>query len=170
MSHTVKLKVELRNKTALGYSVVELKGSVLGEGTHRLYQGNESGFGFTLPAWTYPLVLKTTGELLFDDFGGHWGNRSDIDRLMEHYTLHAAKFAADAQGWMSERTGAGLIIFHPNGGTLTIGTGGVIDAQNFVGSSCATATEAIEAALGTRKEQSLKNDFFVERARIDLQE
>ncbi len=170
MSHTVKLKIELRNKTALGQSVVELKGIVLDEGTHRLYQGNENGFGFTLPAWIYPLVLKTSGELLFDDFGGHWGCRADIDTLKERYTLHVAKAAADAQGWMSERTGTGLVIFHPDGGTLSIGTGGVIDAENFVGSSCATATEALEAALGTRKEQSLKNDFFAERARIDLRE
>lgn len=170
MSHTVKIRVEVKNKTALAEAVVEQKGTVLGEGTHRLYQASEQGFGFTLPAWTYPIVLKTSGEMAYDDYNGSWGNVVDIAALLEKYALKVVKIAADAQGWMSEPMGNSLVIYHPSGGTLTVGAGGVVDAQNFLGSSCTGATEAIEAALGTRQEQSLKSEFFAERAHIVTRE
>lgn len=166
MSHTISIRIEVKDKNALGVSVVELNGVVLGEGTHSLFQGKEVGYGFTLPAWTFPLVLKESGELAYDDFGGHWGDKADLGRLMELYAVHAAKAAAEAQGWMSERRGATLIIHHPAGGTLTIGSNGQVDAEGFVGSSCTKATETIEAALGSRQEENLKSEFFAERVHI----
>ncbi len=49
MSHTVKVKIELKNRQALEQGVLDLGGAALGEGVHRLYAGLEEGFGFTLP-------------------------------------------------------------------------------------------------------------------------
>lgn len=131
MSHTVKVKVQLRNKTALGISVVELQGTVLGDGTHNLYQGQEIGYGFTLPRWSFPLVLKESGELAYDDYHGIWGNPADIDVLTQRYSIQVAKAAADAQGWMTERVGGSLLIFHPDGGTLTISAGSPLAQAAF---------------------------------------
>jgi hypothetical protein len=166
MSHTVKVKVELKDKSLLGTAVVEMQGTVLGEGTHRLYQGNETGFGFTLPKWSFPLVLKDNHELAFDDYNGSWGDRADVEHLTQRYAIHAAKQAAEAQGWLTERVDGGLIIYHPDGGTLTVKPDGSVDAANFIGSACSDATAAIESALGTRQEEQLKDSFFAERAHI----
>lgn len=166
MSHTVKVKVQLRNKIALGSSVVELQGNVLGDGTHRLYQGAEVGFGFTLPKWHFPLVLKEGGELAYDDYNGVWGNPADITRLTELYALIVAKQAAAAQGWLTEMTGDRLLVFHPTGGVLTVLKNGTVDADNFIGTGCTGATATLEAAMGVRKEEQLKDEYFVERARV----
>ena len=65
MSHTVKVRVELRDRDSLARAVVALGGEVLGQGTHRLFAGPEEGFGFKLKDWHYPLVLKENGELAY---------------------------------------------------------------------------------------------------------
>lgn len=166
MSHTVKVRVALRDKNALGITITKMHGSVLGEGTHQLYQGGEQGWGFTLPGWRYPLVLKENGVLAYDDFHGHWGNVADLDKLRERYALEAARQAAEAQGWITEEVNGALVIYHPDGGTLTVRVDGTVDASGFVGTACTTATEAIEAALGPRQEQQLKDGYFAERAHV----
>lgn len=166
MSHTIKIQVQLRDKNALGQGVLDLQGVILGEGRHSLYQGSEQGFGFTLPRWTYPLVLKECGQLAFDDYSGHWGNRGDVERLIERYSIHAAKAAAEAQGWLTELGDDQLVIYHPDGGTLAVKANGTLDAVNFVGAGCASASEVIESALGTRQEQQLKSEYFAERTHV----
>lgn len=166
MSHTIKVKVVLKDKKVLGISIIELQGTVLGDGTHRLYQGEEIGFGFTLPEWNFPPVLKESGELTFDDYHGSWGDRNDITRLTERYAIQAAKSAADAQGWMNEPIDGGLLIYHPDGGTLTVKRDGTVDASNFIGTGCTGASAAIEAAMGVRQEEHLKDAYFAERAHV----
>ena len=58
MSHTTKMKVKFKDKAILAKAIEAIGGKVLGEGIHRLYGGKEQGFGFNLPGWTYPLILK----------------------------------------------------------------------------------------------------------------
>jgi hypothetical protein len=167
MSHTVKIKVEMRDRLMLEKVITQVRGTVLGDGVHRLYQGQEQGFGFNLPDWKYPIVLKENGELAFDDYNGSWGDRKNIDSLKERYAIEAAKAAAEAQGWLTESiTGGGLLIYHPDGGTLTVKPDGSVDAENFVGTGCLGASATIENAMGTRQSQSIKLDMFAERARI----
>lgn len=168
MSHTVRVVVQLQNKEALAASVRALEGTVLGDGSHRLYAGAENGFGFTLLDWRFPLVLKEDGTLAFDDFHGSWGNVADISRLRERYALEAARQAASAQGWFSEMVQDGLLIHHPDGGSLKVLRDGTVDAIGFVGQSCAGATEAIEMALGKRQDATVKDEFFAERARVNV--
>ena len=166
MSHTVEIKLELRDKEVLGQSVLKMEGNILGDGSHRLYAGQEQGWGFTLPKWKFPLVLKQGGELAFDSFRGLWGNEGDIERLKERYALETARGAATAQGWLSEEIGNCLVIYHPDGGTLTVAADGSVDANGFLGTACASASEAIEKALGTEQEEQLKDEYFAERASI----
>jgi len=158
--------VELRDRDSLARAVVALGGEVLGQGTHRLFAGPEEGFGFRLKDWHYPLVLKENGELAYDDYNGHWGNVADIDRLREGYAMQAARQAAEAQGWLCEEVGGGLVVYHPDGGTLTVRPDGTVDASGFEGCGCTTATEVIEHALGTRQEERLKDSYFAERAHV----
>lgn len=167
MSHTVRVRVEMRDRETLGHAVSDVGGTVLGEGTYKLYQNSETGFGFKLLNWKYPVVLKADNDLAFDDYGGYWGNRVDLDGLTQRYAIQAAKAAAEAQGWLTEEVAGGaLLIYHPDGGTLTVRPDGSVDAENFVGTGCQNASEAIEAAMGTRQSQSVKLDMFAERAHI----
>jgi hypothetical protein len=170
MSHTVKVKVELKDRVALARVIVAMGGRVLGEGTHSLFAAAEQGFGFTLPGWQFPLVLKDNGELAFDDYKGAWGKVSDLDRLKDRYALSVARAAAEAQGWLCEEAPAGLTIYHPDGGTLTVRPDGTVDAAGFEGCGCTNATEAIERAMGSRQEEHIKDEYFAERARINATE
>ena len=167
MSHTVKVKVELKDCAALARVVIAIGGSVLGEGTHALYAAAEQGFGFTLPGWQFPLVLKDNGELAFDDYKGAWGKVSDIDKLKDAYALSVARSAAEQQGWLCEDQAGGLVIFHPDGGTLTVRPDGTVDAAGFEGCGCTNATDAIERAMGTRQNEQVKDEYFAERARVN---
>jgi hypothetical protein len=166
-SHTVRVNVTMKNRTALGSAVVVMKGQVLGEGTHSLFAGQQArGFGFTLPNWNYPLVLGTDNVLNFDDYHGRWGRREDIATLNGHYTLEAARLAAMDQGWLSERLETGnLLIHHPEGPTITVFPDGRVDANGFQGNGCDIAAK-IEDALGNVVERSNKQEYYSEFAHI----
>jgi len=99
MSHVVTIEVAYKDEAVLSDAVKELGGEVLGAGVHKLFSGSVEGFGFRLPGWRYPLVLQVSGKLAYDDYGGHWGNVKDLDRLKQAYAGRLAVKAAVKQGW-----------------------------------------------------------------------
>jgi hypothetical protein len=135
-SHTARIEVDFTDPASFQAAVESLGGTWLGAGTHRLFEGEVAGLGFRLPDWQYPLVLQGDGQLAYDDYRGCWGNVRDLERLKGAYALCAAEQAARAQGWLTERTGEGLLIHHPTGGTLTVTAGGAVDANGFCGQGC----------------------------------
>jgi hypothetical protein len=143
---------------------------VLGEGSYELFSSIEHGMGIQIPGWRYPIVIKDNGTVAFDDYNGCWGNRADIEKLRAEYALEAARLAAEAQGWYCERLGEKLVIYHPDGGTISVDATGAVDASGFMGASCAKATEPIEAALGQRREQVLKKEYLHESANVRAKE
>jgi len=168
VSHTVTVAIELSNQSALAAAVVAMGGTVLGEGLHDLYSiQRERGFGFRLPGWEHPLVLRSAdNKLAFDDYGGHWGDVKDLDKLKGLYAIQAAQQAAFAQGWQTEYAGDGsLLVHHPNGGTLTVTEQGVFDATGFVGTSC-DVVNVISQAVGTQLTRDDKCEYFQQESRI----
>jgi hypothetical protein len=175
MSHTVTAKVSYAypkgEGSPLAKTVVKAGGTVLGEGTHSLYQNKEKGFGFTLPGWRYPIVLKENGELKFDDYRGSWGDTRDLDRLKSIYGVEAARQQAEELGWMvQDQAGGGIQIFHPSGGMISVTAEGTIDANNFVGTSCAEATKDIVAAMGGASLDVKKPEWEQESANVRTQQ
>jgi len=165
MSHTVTISIELRDRIALAAAVLSMKGTVLGEGTHQGYQGmgmnnREAGFGFNLPGWRFPLVLRAEDNTLaFDDYNGSWGNRADIDTLKGLYAVQVARQKVTELGWQSEIQADGkLLIYHPDGGTFTVSETGVLDATGFIGKTCDVAA-VIENAMGTVSERVNKVEY-----------
>ena len=136
MSHTVHIRVDFKDRKRLESAVKALGGRWLGKGTHRLYGGSYTGDGFTLPNWQYPLVFRDDGQMAYDDFNGAWGDVKDLDRLRAAYALDTAQKAAETQGWQTEFVGENLVIYHPEGGTLTVAPGGTVDATGFQGKGC----------------------------------
>lgn len=145
-SHTARIKVDYADSDMLKAAVAALGGTWLGHGSHRLFDGDAIGHGFTIPGWRYPIVWQDSGELAYDDFNGAWGNVADLERLKSAYALATAERAAQAQGWQCERTQDGLTIYHPSGGTLTV-TCSAIDANGFQGQGCHDAMLALGLSL-----------------------
>lgn len=166
MSHTVKVRVEIRDAAVLRLAVERLGGTWLGQGTHRLYRANqETGLGFTLPGWAYPLVLTASGEIAHDTYRAAAGYVG-LDALTSRYALEAARLAAEVQGWYCEAQGTSLLIYHPDGGTLTVDAGGTVDASGWTGSGCADAALAVSEAIGAASVVTVKAEYLQEQARI----
>lgn len=170
-SETLTVDVKFRSVTELAAAVGRLGGSVIGFGSHELYQRDETtgkrqavdGFGFRLPGWKFPLIATDGGALAFDNFGGRWGNAADIERLTAEYSLSAATKAADSLGWMNERLtvdGSALLrVYHPRGGYLDVTAGGV-EANGFGGVGCHDAATELAAAMGTITATVPKAEFY----------
>jgi hypothetical protein len=166
-SHTRRVSVEYRDRDAFGRCAIALGGTVLGEGDHRLYETHETGYGVTLPDWHYPIVLRSDRSLAYDDYNGSWGNVADLAKLKDRYAIEAARSAAEAQGWYCENDAANnLVIYHPEGGTLTVNAKGVVDLAGFVGSSCTEPGRIIAEALGRTVETQDKPEMHTEFARM----
>lgn len=167
MSHTVTVEIEVRDRDAFEAAVLALGGEVLGEGVWDLFETRtHEGFAVQLPGWRYPLILTPEG-LKLDNYGGRWGSEESLLRFQERYAIEAARRAAEAQGWYCEESAEGaLVIYHPDGGTLTVEPSGAIDATCFEGRACAAATEPIEAALGRRRNATEKAEMRASRQHI----
>jgi hypothetical protein len=73
-----------------------------------------------LPGWRYPVVCHTgTGTLKFDDFGGRWGERKQLDRFLQAYAVEKVRLEARKAGHrFTERLQADGSV------RLTVGIGG----------------------------------------------
>ena len=99
MSHTLKIKVEIKDETALRTASERTGAKVLGEGSHRLYGGVSNGFGVQLPGWQFPVIVNLqTGELSYDNYGGNWGNQGTLDTLIHEYSTEVVAQALASQG------------------------------------------------------------------------
>ena len=164
-SHTTTIKSEFKDNDRLGAAAAAMGGKVLGMGTHKLYSESKTGFGFTLPGWSYPIVCEANGSLAFDNFNGRWGNQADLERLKCEYVIATAEQAAMAQGWMTERNGETLTIHHPSGGSLTV-TGNGAEANGFMGDGCHSALMALNLPMS---EWQAKPEFTQVAAEIQTQ-
>jgi hypothetical protein len=99
MSHIVSIQAELRDPAALGAACRRLGLAPPVEGTARLYSGQATGWLVQLPGWRYPVVADVrTGELKADNYGGRWGEQSELDRLLQAYCVEKARLEARRAG------------------------------------------------------------------------
>ena len=107
MSHTLKVKVEITDETALRAVAEKLGANVLGFGDHHQYNGLVQGFGVKLEGWQYPAVFNfQTGECLYDNYNGRWGAQSKLDALVHEYSTEVISQALMARGVGFYRTDA----------------------------------------------------------------
>jgi hypothetical protein len=100
MSHIVTIKSKVRDPAALTTACARLNLPAPVQGTARLYSGEATGLIVTLPGWTYPAVIDTkTGEVQFDTFEGRWGNRAELERLLQIYAVEKCRLAARQKGY-----------------------------------------------------------------------
>lgn len=159
MSHTVKIKVKIKDRALFAKIIEEQKGKVLGEGKHNLFSSSHQGFGFQLNGWQYPCIVTEDNDVFYDNFNGSWGKPEILTNLMDAYTIGVAKQAADQAGWTNQMIDGKLLIYHPDGGTLTVEPSGKVDVGGFVGKNCDVAS-IIEEAMGTTVERCDKAEYL----------
>jgi hypothetical protein len=99
LSHTVEIRTEVRDATAVTAACDRLRLPQPAQGTHRLFSGEIAGLGVQLPEWRYPAVCQLeTGEIRFDNCGGRWGEQQHLDRFLQAYAVEKAKIEARRRG------------------------------------------------------------------------
>jgi hypothetical protein len=99
MSHIVTIATEVRDPVAVAAACrrLGLDGPVLGTAT--LFEGQATGLLVRLPGWLYPVVCDTaSGRVRFDNYGGSWGKREELDRLLQGYAVGKARIEAQKRG------------------------------------------------------------------------
>ena len=99
MSHIVCIKTEVRDAAAVHAACRRLG---LPEPQHRtvkLYSSKATGLAVQLPGWNYPVVCDTSsGQIAYDNFGGHWGDQVQLDQFFQSYAVEKAKIEARKKG------------------------------------------------------------------------
>jgi hypothetical protein len=100
LSDTVEIHTEVRDPQAAASACRRLGLPEPRLGTTSLFEGEAAGLVVQLPGWHYPVVIKTeTGEVLFDNFEGRWGDRAHLDRFLQTYLVEKTAVQARKQGF-----------------------------------------------------------------------
>lgn len=99
MSHIVSIKTQVRDVTALAVACQRLNLAPPVHGTAKLFTSEATGQIVALPRWKYPVVCDlASGELSYDNYGGRWGEQSQLDRLIQSYAVEKSRIEARKQG------------------------------------------------------------------------
>lgn len=99
MSHVVTIATEIRDPDALRLACSRNQLPKPVQGTAKLFSSEATGYQVQLPRWRYPVVCDTeSGRVAFDNFNGHWGEQSHLDRLLQSYATEKCKLEARRQG------------------------------------------------------------------------
>ena len=99
MSHVVQIQTQIKDAAAVRAACQRLNLPAPVQGKAKLFSGEVEGLAVQLPDWVYPVVADlATGQLKFDDFGGRWGNRAQLDRFLQAYAVERARAEARRRG------------------------------------------------------------------------
>ena len=99
MSHVVTIETRLRDPAALTAACERLKLPEPTRETIKFFDGSEhAGLAVRPPGFVYPVIVRESGEVRLDTYGGRWGDESFLGRLKQAYALEAAKLQAKARG------------------------------------------------------------------------
>jgi len=69
------------------------------QGKTKLFSGEVEGLAVNLPEWVYPVVCDTaTGQVLFDNFNGRWGDSRQFDKFLQAYAAEKVKIESWRKG------------------------------------------------------------------------
>jgi hypothetical protein len=99
MSHIVTINTKVTDPSALSSACERLGLAEPVQGTAQLFSEAATGLIVNLPGWNYPAVIDTaTGSIAFDNYGGAWGNQSELNKLLQAYAVERAKAEARRVG------------------------------------------------------------------------
>ena len=99
MSHIVEIQTQIKDPEAIRAACRRFQLPEPTQGTARLFSGQATGTIVQLPGWQYPVVCDTaTGQLKYDNFGGHWGEQTHLDRFLQMYAVERARIEGRRAG------------------------------------------------------------------------
>ena len=105
MSHIVEIKTEIRDEPAVKAACTRLNLPQPEQKTVRLFSATATGLCVQLPNWSYPVVCNLqTGQLQYDNYGGHWGEQAHLNKFLQGYAVEKAKIEARKKGHMVSET------------------------------------------------------------------
>ena len=106
MSHIVQIQTEVRDAAAVRAGCDRLGLRPPAQGTFKLFTNTAEGLGVELPGWRFPVVCQlASGNVLYDNYEGRWGDRARLDEFLQAYAVEKAKLAARKNGHcVSEQT------------------------------------------------------------------
>jgi hypothetical protein len=65
------------------------------------YGGNAAKgvFAVQLPGWNYEVMIDADGMAHYDNFGGHWGNEEEFNKLQQRYSRRVVQDQLVEQGF-----------------------------------------------------------------------
>lgn len=100
MSHVVTIETRIYDAAALTAACHRLGLAEPVHGKVQLFSSDATGLSVQLPGWQYPIVIDTrVGAIAYDNYEGRWGNRAELDRLLQMYAVEKAKLEARKQGY-----------------------------------------------------------------------
>jgi len=99
LSHIVEIKTEIRDEAAVKAACARLNLPQPEHKTVRLFSATATGLCVQLPRWQYPVVCNTqTGQVSYDNYGGHWGEQKHLNEFLQGYAVEKAKIEARKKG------------------------------------------------------------------------
>lgn len=99
MSHIVEIKTEIRDEQAVRAACTRLQLTAPEQKTVRLFNATATGLCVQLPGWQYPIVANLqTGQVQYDNYGGHWGEQKHLNSFLQGYAVEKAKIEARKKG------------------------------------------------------------------------
>jgi hypothetical protein len=105
VSHIVEIKTEVRDEQAVKAACSRLSLAPPERRAARLFSTTVSGLCVELPGWQYPVVCNTeSGQVQYDNYGGHWGEQSRLNSFLQAYAVEKAKIEARKKGHTCSET------------------------------------------------------------------
>jgi hypothetical protein len=105
LSHIVEIKTEIRDEAAVKAACVRLQIPTPEHKTVRLFSATATGLCVQLAGWSYPVVANLqTGQLQYDNYGGHWGEQKHLNAFLQAYAVEKAKLEARKKGHTCSET------------------------------------------------------------------
>jgi len=99
LSHVVEIRTEMRDEQAVRAACTRLQLTAPEHRTVRLFNATATGLCVQLPGWSYPVVANLqTGQVQYDNYGGHWGEQKHLNSFLQGYAVEKAKIEARKKG------------------------------------------------------------------------
>jgi hypothetical protein len=99
VSHIVEIKTELKDEQAVRAACHRLQLAQPEHKSVRLFNAKATGLCVELPGWQYPVVCNIqTGQVQYDNYGGHWGEQKHLNAFLQAYAVEKAKIEARKKG------------------------------------------------------------------------
>jgi len=99
MSHVVQIQAQVRDAAAVAAACERLQLPPPTHSKFKMFDDFVTGLGVQLPGWKYCVVFNTTtGQVKFDNYGGAWGDRVQLDLFLQAYAVERARSEARRQG------------------------------------------------------------------------